>query len=473
MPDRSMQVIFSATRELICSLFFQSLKAILALTTVLALDAIAEAETIDLRKVEVPFRIYSNFPACTTKRFETPVMSNSGVLLHEFGPNRYCTIVDLDVNNRNDGSDAFFALFSGTRPIQSIEIYAFSAVERRLATLLCRLSSSGVPVKMVLAEFQPNHDKLKGLARTLFDCLPTGGGKLEQYPLGGGIASFHPKYYRVNYVDGTTVLVVGSGHPQRGLSITFDHWVFYDLGTSDPLLDHHNCFARTIDEMLQRRLGPFDGMNTLVECRKRGSKSQVDPAFFFLPFDYEDLRNSLAAKIRASTEIDIAMSSVGSEWMLSQLQNAIRHGVKVRVIVDDDAYLVANEQCESCQASPSEYDAWLSVLAKSGANVRFITTNTINNTCNRYSRMHHKIAIFRQVGGDSVVLFGSANFTDAALGRPEGNRAPVNIENAYMSSAPATVAHFNKTFLSLWDLGVSQELLPKDFSSIRLIGPGC
>ncbi|MEZ8545931.1 phospholipase D-like domain-containing protein [Vibrio cyclitrophicus] len=429
-----------------------NLKGIIYLLLLIhAMTPIANAE---------PSLIYHHFPACSEKKFEAPISTVNGAVSYGIKGNVYCDIADKVEQQKSKGKSEFYAILQGS-DLKRVRFYAFAPSNIIVKTALCNLSKNGVAIDFVdSGQGNSTHsDTVMALRRC-------GGNNINasSFYSGGGIPSFHPKIYIVERNDGKANLITSSGHPIRGFSYNFEHWVYYDLSVGSSFFENHMCYLDTIDFMLKKEVGAREGSEFFNQCRVHaGNDQHVTP--YFLPFDIEKYRSEIESDIFEAKEINISMFSVGSEWIRNRLLQALKLGVDVKIVVDDDHFYFYSNGCKNnlqpnCQyySSRHQYDRWIAFLAEWGAEVRFLQTNNKG----RGQMLHDKYMIIK--GGNPRVYFGSANFTNAAFGKVD--RLSGNLENVYSSHLQKIIESFSVVFGRTWGLGTPLEKLPKDAKSI-------
>ena len=141
---------------------------------------------------------------------------------------------------------------------------------------------------------------------------------------------------------------------------------------------------------------------------------------------------------RATSQIDISMHHLTLDTVYEKLAQALKRGVKVRLLFDDD----------DCNGGDPTSEEKLTSLEQEGVEIRYVPT-----ACSLFQLSHNKFGIFDQ----SLVVNGSGNWSEAGTGR--------NYENFIRIQDPNLVLSFNDFFREAWQIAKTQDQCRCDRSS--------
>lgn len=402
-------------------------------------------------------------PKCALQRYVLPVKDGTGATLKSKPENVYCVSSDRDRPENELLLQRFRNVFTPTdRKILAVRVYAYSFSDGLLLNAICEAAVNGASVTMVVSAGsdgeQDDASESPYAVRILENCRDRNslGQRLRvgMYPASRSIPSFHPKLYMVEYDNRTVAMVVGSGHPGRGLTINFDHWLFLDGQASSDMWKSATCFANAVETITLEKLGVQHAFPLYAACAIPKSPDQAIQSFY-MPMERASFISTLDAAVRNAHSIDIAMFSVGSPDMLAALQASLRQGGQLRLLLDDDVSWAFRYPCTNCNASPEWMRDWVYPLMEAGAEIRFMETN---HHC-QANVLHQKLMITKGAG-KTTVLLGSSNFTKAALGTLQSSNMIGNIENNYLTSDASLVQQAQRGFDEMWDRATVLDNLP-------------
>lgn len=355
----------------------------------------------------------------------------------------YCTADDI----------ALLGVHNYTRFIKSItnngfvdiKLTYFGMDNPQFIEALCSLiGSATVSVDVAIQRNQPRDGVQK-----LVKCAPS-KTSVKQYYFGldRDFSSFHLKIMLLKDSQGRSILMTGSGNPTINSESYHDYELIFSGSTESDLMKWHSCVARSV-QVTQRQFSFQKVRDNYAGCIDFiGKTRELMP--FLLPFDRDRFLEQWRILSEAAQEIDVVTQHANRSAISDNLLAALARGAKVRIIMDDDIIWAKRNRPTSADTEyfndSREYESWLDPLRKAGASVQFVTTNHHFQPRNF---LHSKYVIFHLKSGQSVVIFGGANLTRAALYR--------NLENVYISSA----AQLNRRFIDNFEMYWSYVSIPE------------
>ncbi|MBS1983325.1 MAG: hypothetical protein JST16_04060 [Bdellovibrionales bacterium] len=250
-----------------------------------------------------------------------------------------------------------------------------------------------------------------------------------------------------------------------GLSLHFDHWVVMQADRDTALVKQHMCVVSA----LQKAIDP-DGSGhdrevddpkvyrqSLDSCLKKyGMLGLTDPegaekllakekiAPLFAPNPNNDVFNTLVAnvdRVKKGGHLSIAIQHFLYPEIAQALTRAVKRGVKVQMIMDDDVVLGMSE----VPGVKQFYYKYL-VPSKSGIDIRFMRTNADTPPP---QMMHNKFLVMEGVDGNKKRVFsGAGHFTSSGMRN--------NYENFYLSQVDDLTAKYLDLFEYMWDRSASE-----------------
>ena len=184
---------------------------------------------------------------------------------------------------------------------------------------------------------------------------------------------------------------------------------------------------------------------------------EEDIKVFFAPGGGEAAMKTFLDDIKDSTEVDFAAHRFTLKPLTKALREARYNGTKIRMVFDDDLYLVGERRLTRGMRVPNmpmEYRNVLSILDHNpgstldefGAEARYMETNHHAHTLhhNKYLIMNNA----KRENGQPAVFCGAGNFTKAAFSRKSG---ATNLENYYYITIPEVVEAFKTQYDYKWN----------------------
>lgn len=403
--------------------------------------------------------VFFTKPICSNYEYLIPITSLSGAKLQSKPQNVYCSNQDIHRNESQPHRVKMLSLLKRD-DVKKISIYAFTFNDEDMAEAICSAyKEHGVEVKLFLTNIKSKDGTIVPVSnsstRDLIKCFGKGSNALQYIGHSGGVLSFHPKLYIVEFKNSEYVSVFGSGHVGNGMTINFDHWLFHYGEIGDELWSYNECLGNTINNMLAEQKGLLGAFPFFQSCHSGfDGPKKIKP--YSLPFERNEFLKELKNITRNSIRINIAMFSFDSKHMLLAILDALSKGSKVKLILDDDVYWADRYNCTSCMAKSSSYQSVVKVLQEWGAEVQFLQTNHHDNG----NIMHHKFMIIESEEGSHLIM-GSANFTKAALGAISEESNIGNVENSYLIHDKKIINDFESEFTRMWGLSSSEMEMPK------------
>jgi len=239
-----------------------------------------------------------------------------------------------------------------------------------------------------------------------------------------------------------------------GLSVHFDHWVFMEAKKSSNLIRQQFCVVKSLRraldpqstgadlakddprvyrESLNRCLvesGSFWNSNNTAWIETALAKEKIAP--LFAPDPSDSIASVLINQINSvipGGRIRGAIQHFLHQGIAQALRNAVKRGVQVTLLMDDDVLVGAG-----VPGAREFFDTWLDPK-KSGIDIGFIQTNS-----DAKQMMHNKFLILEGVGNSRInrVFSGAGHFTKAATKN--------NYENFYLSQVAELTSQYEKLF---------------------------
>lgn len=242
-----------------------------------------------------------------------------------------------------------------------------------------------------------------------------------------------------------------------GLSIHFDHWVTLELTQDSNLLKIHQCVAQALKAAITGPQGELLSMDqpelyqkSISLCLK-GSVSDPEQALtleeiapLFAPnledAVYKTLRANIAS-VLSGGRIYGAIQHFLHRGIRDDLTRAVKRGVDVRLIMDDDVVTGDSEV-------PGVAEFYQNFLKTSGVKIQFMKTNS-----GVMQMMHNKFLIMEKVktpqGLRERVFSGAGHFTTSAMRN--------NYENFYLSQNQILTEKYKELFNYMWPKSISEE----------------
>ena len=300
-----------------------------------------------------------------------------------------------------------------------------------------------------------------------------------------GIGWSHTKVIMINPGDRKKVTVAfASANMSSGTTIHHENWHFVTAATQSHFVQIHKCL-RSAEFYHSDSRNSFK--NHIKECRKNivdnmNLDEEEDIKVFIAPGEGEEAVETFTKAIRWSKSVDLAAHRFTLNNLKQALKNAIRYGTKVRMVFDDDMYLVGKGILADGLRVPNmsnEYRNVLNVLGgkdnaklyKDGVEARYMQTNHFSHTIhhNKYlildneKKGRNKPKFFDR----PAVFCGAGNFTKAAFMM---SSPATNLENYYYITIPEVVEAFKKQYDYKWNnLATAYDDLPvKDVKPRRV-----
>jgi hypothetical protein len=285
--------------------------------------------------------------------------------------------------------------------------------------------------------------------------------KFKRMAKPGGIGWSHTKLFMVNPLDKTKVtLSFSSANMSSGTTIHHENWHFVTASTKSHFVQSHLCL---MDAEFDHASSKKEFVAYMKKCRANivvdGEKIEPedDIKTFFVPGDGEEAVKYIQKGIRYSKNVDMAAHRFTLFELKKSLSNATKDETKVRMVFDDDLYLVGEGKLGEGLRVPNmafEYrnvlavvgDASASLEAGDNAEARYLETNHFAHTIhhNKYLIMDNS----RSKKMEPAVFAGAGNFTKAAFMM---SSKQTNLENYYYITIPEVVEAFKKQYDYKWN----------------------
>lgn len=262
----------------------------------------------------------------------------------------------------------------------------------------------------------------------------------------------HNKFIIIDYPDQKMELAFGSANlSPQGLSVNFENWHFVRTTRDSALGRDHLCLVESMRKarlVRQSEDDPVVFRQHLDSCLsyKRLNRADVDKilensgAFTMMAPDPHDrvfkVLRSQIEQMESDGLIQMAAYFFMHRQLVEVLHEAVRRGVKVELLVDDDIQVEG-----SISKQKVFYDEFLAP-EKSGFSVRVFDTNE-----SIFQLQHNKFMILHNVGAAkrTRVFTGAGQFTHSAFRN--------NYENFYLVQTPEVVDTVKSLFTQLWAMG--------------------
>lgn len=271
-----------------------------------------------------------------------------------------------------------------------------------------------------------------------------------------GIGWSHTKVFMVNpYDKKKTIVSFSSANMSSGTTIHHENWHFVTTSPKTYFAQMHLCLK---DAELYHSHARKNFVAYLKKCREKIAVNQEeDIKVFIAPGNGEEAIDTFTKDIKDSQNIALAAHRFTLRPLVKALKAANESGANVRMVFDDDMYLVGERRLPKGMRVPNmsmEYAHVLNVLNgkadatldQDGVEARYMETNHFHNTIH-----HNKYLILdnaKRENGKPAVFCGAGNFTKAAF---SGKGSETNLENYYYITIPEVVAAFKKQYDYKWN----------------------
>ncbi len=404
----------------------------------------SSSELQEAAKSEGESKIPSISPPFASGEFEGIKWSlrfNRAQCQHAPEPSTFCLEKDRERVAEESGIEATLLSWIRDKEVKSIRLSYFTFGSSKIANALCEEAASrALSVEVYLqSEFVSPPDKAQGVYKKLLDCSAV-QPSLKVFGRGSKGWLNHAKIFFAESEDKVRVTSSSANLSGSGISLHYDNWIFLELPRAHPVALANRCFFDSLKSMLAA-----DGKQdkNLFQKSQNVCPSQVEAnhiTFLTVPAPPKakkpiDLLLGLIQN--AKTSITIAAHKITSPpsksfILVPTLVEAIKRGVKVRIVFDDDTILKARgiKGSEALNVSPDEI-AGYKALKDAGAEITFLDTNEKLMTL-----MHNKFMIF----DETTVFTGAGNFSSASL-------TGKNTEQFYILS----IADITTAYLKAWN----------------------
>jgi phosphatidylserine/phosphatidylglycerophosphate/cardiolipin synthase-like enzyme len=280
-----------------------------------------------------------------------------------------------------------------------------------------------------------------------------------------GINWSHTKVFMVNPTDKEKItLAFSSANMSSGTTMHHENWHFVTASTESHFMQMHLCLKEAEFNYADSRK---DFISYMSSCRKKIKLSEEDDIkTFFVPGEGEQAIAMFVKAIEKSENVDIAAHRYTLKPLIAALKTAKSKKTNVRMVFDDDLYLVGERRLARGLRVPNmgmEYGNLKktigrvdSILEKDYAEARYMQTNHYEHTIhhNKYIIMDNK----KDKSMKAAVFCGAGNFTKAAFSKKGGS---TNLENYYYITIPEVVEAFQKQYDYKWNnLATAYEDMP-------------
>lgn len=272
-----------------------------------------------------------------------------------------------------------------------------------------------------------------------------GGGKASEWNIQ------HVKFWTFkNKKTGMYTLIFGTGNATSGsFTHTFNSWISLVTSANTGIFKQHACLkgsliaaAKVFTEGKSKELSKSAFVDEMRRCRKENNigtfeqslrEEGIAAMFPPMPEDAVDKRIvRVVDDLKAGQELLGASQYFTSRDLGSALTRAVKRGVKVRIVLEDDNLHDESPYMNSSKRSAEFYKR---SLKQSGADFRFVETNE-----KIHQVMHQKFLI---AGG--LIITGSGQFSFAAQ--------TSNYENFYFINNEKIIREYKLIFEKLWKAG--------------------
>ncbi len=395
--------------------------------TVWSLDQVAAGDQVHLNS------FIGNIPKCSAL-LSGRVANNLPDDFRQQPPaSIFCDEVDL---LKRQGS--LVDLLQAHQQVDRIDGMYFALSDADFIRALCGVVSDRLHHLRLLGGGEEGADWVDRLKKCVGRKIP--GAKVAAQATGQipGISSFHPKFLLLSS-DGNprADLIISSGNPTRRSPNNLDDYLSLSISKQGRLFLWHQCVSEAfaVEGSRVDAATMEDAYHLCSLAHLSSADEETLP--YLLPFDRESFLSQFAFWAGKADHIDVISQGYNSLDLANILKTAAESGTKVRMVRDDDLLISGGPSVEGeVLNSIGEYYAWDRRVCGPNVSTKFLLTNSSVNY------LHSKFAVFSGRFG-KVALFGSANFTHAALHS--------NIENVYFSRNPEGASKFQEYYNNLWD----------------------
>lgn len=338
-----------------------------------------------------------------------------------------------------------------------IALAFMSFTEPSLWKTLCEAGKRGTVIE---GFFHGRAGPPKGLAFTLErDCQGTGKKKnVKMLYMGmpengkSGWRLHHNKFFLVDYGKEKVEIAFGSANlSTQGLTVNFENWNFFTAKRDFTFVQNHLCDLeamrqarkagkdeddpKVFREILDKCLA--DGVPTAALIEKILKRDGV--VAMFAPDKKDRSYETLSDNIKRVVEggrIRMAVYFFMHKPLIELLQQAVKRGVEVELLVDDDIY-----SGKGIATQKRFWDAYIQPKV-SGFKIRTFDTNE-----GIFQLQHNKYLVLEGVDsrGNVRVFGGAGQFTLSAFQN--------NYENFFLTDDVNAVKGYQDLFTNLWKLG--------------------
>lgn len=382
-------------------------------------------------------------PICKDYPYSTIVESVGGKELHQKPKNVYCRSSDL-AETLTQPNHPQNLLTNWIRDPKTTEIF-FTYLTFTNAQVLTELCEA-IETRNVRITFILDRGADRGAAEKLLACKPSQPENQPKFYQRGrvrGLGFAHNKLFIVNPSSNNRLKIAfGSGNLTQGVGLHHENWSFLDVSAMSYFAQAHVCLMRGLIENGDVKAKFVDFMKN---CRaKIPTLEETDLRSFFIPGDTAAMKADLREAFVNTSSLDVAAHRFSNRFLISEIENLLSAGRRVRLIADDDVYWAGLFGRNMGSNDPNEAST-IFKLGERGTEVRYFETNS------RFKLLHHnKYLIF-----DKKVFTGAGNLTEAAFKE--------NFENFYLIEIPSAVKAFHSQYKHAWEeMATPTENLPKN-----------
>ncbi len=298
--------------------------------------------------------------------------------------------------------------------------------------------------------------------------------KIKRMKKQRGINWSHTKIFMVNPKDKEKITVAfASANMSSGTTIHHENWHFVTAASKSHFMQAHLCLKEAEFNHADSRK---EFIAFVKKCRSEiALTEEEDIKTFIVPGEGEAAIEMFTEAIRWSENVDLAAHRFTLRPLMIALNKAMKKGTNVRMVFDDDLYLVGEKRLAKGLRVPNmSMEYWNvksvmgtvsevsrkkdkpgkieSTLEKDGIEARYMTTNHYSHTIH-----HNKYLILDNAKKSSrkpkmynkpAVFCGAGNFTKAAFIKKGG---ATNLENYYYITIPEVVEAFQKQYDYKWN----------------------
>ncbi len=363
---------------------------------------------------------------------------------HGSEPSTFCQEKDRERVTQESGIEAPLLSWIRDKTVTSVKLSYFTFGSSKIAQALCEEAGTrSLNVEVYLqTEFVSPPEKAQGAYKKLLDCSLV-QPSFKVFGRGSKGWLNHAKIFFAEGDDFVRVTSSSANLSGSGISLHYDNWIFLEVPKANPIAVANRCFFDSLNKMLAE-----DGKQdkNLFQKSQSVCPSQVEShhiKFLTVPAPAKAKRplDILISLIKDSKQsITIAAHKITSPQsksfqLVPELVAALKRGVKIRIIFDDDTILKAKAIAgsEALNVSPDEI-AGYQALKEAGAEIQFLDTNEKLMTL-----MHNKFMIF----DDTTVFTGAGNFSSASL-------TGKNTEQFYILTIPEISQAYSRAWNELF-----------------------